>query len=195
MNDESSSIKSRSKVARMLKNSQTKVIMPVVLLGLLRAHQSSGQTQFADREIKTHYEAALAEMRVFLGHSLHIGARYYDAYGSRMSRYGVLESIGHLVYSLAPSFQSDAVDLGEYIPLAIRDHIQAKLGSIPELADHTARSELAQNSSEFFNSVSEHIGKNPANFEIFSFALIKVHLEIRLPGLPRYTNLRTRQWS
>ena len=46
------------------------------------------------------YEAAVSSLKRFLGHDVHIGAKYYDSYGLRMSRYSVLKSIAHLKYEL-----------------------------------------------------------------------------------------------
>jgi len=37
----------RSEIDRMLKNSQTKVIAPVITFGLLKAHAKTGETQFS----------------------------------------------------------------------------------------------------------------------------------------------------
>ena len=81
----------KSEIERMLKNSQTKVINPVLTFGLLQEYCASKKTVFTDSEICTAYEAAVKHLKEFLGHDVHIGAKYYDAYGSRMSRYGVLE--------------------------------------------------------------------------------------------------------
>src|SRR2546430_10069084 len=82
----------RDEIDRMLKYSQTKVIMPVVTLGLLRIFLENGKRVFSDGEIKRAYEGAVKYLVEFLGHDVHIGAKYYDAYGTRMSRYSVLRS-------------------------------------------------------------------------------------------------------
>lgn len=92
----------RGEVNRMLKNSQTKIIMPVVTLGLLRMFLKTRRLVYSDPEIKKAYEAAVRLLKAFLGHDVHVGAKYYDAYGTRMSRYSVLKSIGHLKYELQP---------------------------------------------------------------------------------------------
>jgi hypothetical protein len=101
----------KTEIERMLKNSQTKVIAPVITLGLLREYSLSKRTNFSDSELRKSYEAAVKQLKEFLGHDVHIGAKYYDAYGSRMSRYGVLEQIGHLKYRLLPAYveQADAL--------------------------------------------------------------------------------------
>ena len=44
----------RGEIDRMLKYSQTKVIMPVVTFGLLRAFIGNGKCVFSDAEIKKH---------------------------------------------------------------------------------------------------------------------------------------------
>ena len=80
----------RGEIDRMLKYSQTKVIMPVVTLGLLKVFLQEGQRVFTDPEIKKACGASVRKMKQFLGHDVHIGAKYYDAYGSRMTRYSVL---------------------------------------------------------------------------------------------------------
>src|SRR6266702_3672128 len=98
----------------MLKNSQTKVIMPVVTLGLLNEHRASRKTTFTDSEIRKAYQAAVRELKEFLGHDVHIGAKYYDAYGSRMSRYRVLKPTGHLRYKLQDDYQKAALTLSKW---------------------------------------------------------------------------------
>lgn len=167
----------RSEIDRMLKYSQTKVIMPVVTLGLLRTFLRTQQPVFSDAQIKAAYEAAVRELKTFLGHDVHIGAKYYDAYGSRMSRYSVLRSIGHLRYRLLSPYTNFASALSDWIPRRIRQHIDQRLGIVPLLGDSAARLTHAANPARFLDLIREQIGKTPANFEIFSFAVIKVHLE------------------
>jgi hypothetical protein len=167
----------RSEINRMLKNSQTKVIMPVVTLGLLREFVRTGQRAFLDPEIKKAYEAAVRSLKVFLGHDVHIGARYYDAYGTRMSRYTVLKSVGHLKYELLAPYSTFASGLCEWIPVRIRSHIEQRLGVVPLLSNPATRVAYAEDKEKFLGLIQQQIDKTPANFEIFSFAVIKVHLE------------------
>ena len=77
----------------------------------------------------------MAYLKTFLGHDVHIGAKYYDAYGSRMSRYQVVESVGHLKYRLLAPFSSDAKKLTKWIPNRIKEHISERLGAVPLLGD------------------------------------------------------------
>ena len=161
----------------MLKYSQTKVIMPVIALGLLRAHLEDGRTQFADSEIRKVYEAAVKNLKQFLGHDVHIGAKYYDAYGLRMSRYSVLKSVDHLEYELLSPYSDFAEPLCQWIPGRIREHIDDRLGVVPLLHEAATRTKLAEDRKRFLELIQQQIGKTPANFEIFSFAVIKVHLE------------------
>jgi hypothetical protein len=167
----------QGEIDRMLKYSQTKVIMPVVTLGLLRVFLETRQLVFSDSEIKTGYEAAVRHLKSFLGHDVHIGAKYYDAYGTRMSRYSVLKSVGHLKYELLPPYTTFASHLCDWIPPRIKRHIDERLGVVPLLGDLATRVTYAENPSHFLDLIREQIGKTPANFEIFSFAVIKVHLE------------------
>src|ERR1035441_10321862 len=60
----------RSEINRMLKNSQTKVIMPVVTLGLLNVFLQKGQRVFTDPEVKKAYEIAVKRLKEFLGHDV-----------------------------------------------------------------------------------------------------------------------------
>ena len=161
----------------MLKNSQTKGLVAVITLGLVREHAASQKIIFSDSEIRKAYHSAVHQLTEFLGHDFHIGAKYYDAYGSRMSRYGVLEQVGHLKYRLLPPFTTEAKELGNWIPEMIKQHIDLRLGVVPTLCDPTTRATLAEQRDRFLALISGQISKTPANFEIFSFAVIKVHLE------------------
>src|SRR5438128_3079862 len=124
----------RCEIDRMLKYSQTKVIMPVVTLGLLSVFLEKGERAFSDPEIKKAYEAAVRRLKEFLGHDVHIGAKYYDAYGSRMARYSVLKSVGHLKYKLLAPYTAFAAPLCDWIPPRIKPHIEERLGGGPCLA-------------------------------------------------------------
>ena len=119
----------------MLKYSQTKVIMPVIAFGLLRAYAETKKRTFTDNEIQKAYEAAVKDLKQFLGHDVHIGAKYYDAYGLRMSRYSVLKSVGHLSYELLPPYSDFAIALSHWIPGRIKQHIDQRLGIVPLLHD------------------------------------------------------------
>jgi hypothetical protein len=169
--------KSKSEVERMLKNSQTKVIVPVITLGLVREYVASKQTVFTDNDVRKIYEATVRQLREFLGHDLHIGAKYYDAYSSRMSRYGVLKQVGHLKFRLVAPYTTDAKILCDWIPERIKQHIDDRLGVVPLLKDSSERAALAEQPEKFLGLIREQIDKTPANFEIFSFAVLKVHLE------------------
>src|SRR6266511_2196097 len=164
-------------IERMLKNSQTKVIMPAVVLGVLQQHVASQQTIFSDADVRTSYQSAVRFLRRHLGHDVHIGAKYEDAYGMRMSRYGVLSSVGHLRYELAKGFADHADRLCSWIPDRVKQHIESRIGIIPLLADPTVRLEISNDNARFIDLIKELIAANPTSFEIVSFAIIKVHLE------------------
>ncbi|MGI0133543.1 MAG: hypothetical protein ACREBW_01105 [Candidatus Micrarchaeaceae archaeon] len=167
----------RDEIDRMLKYSQTKVIMPVVTLGLLRIFLENGKCAFSDAEIKRAYEGAVKYLVKFLGHDVHIGAKYYDAYGTRMSRYSVLKPIGHLKYELVTPYTTFAASLCEWIPPRIAHHIEERLGAVPLLSNSATRVAYAEKRERFLELIRQQIDKTPANFEILSFAVIKVHLE------------------
>ena len=167
----------RSEVERMLKNSQTKVIMPVITLGLLNVFRKTGKSAFSDSDVRTAYGHAIRKLKQFLGHDVHIGAKYYDSYGLRMSRYNVLESVGHLQYELLPPYTTFAATLCEWIPQRIKQHIEDRLGVIPLLADPGTRIAYTEDPVRFLDLIRQQIDRNGTNFEIFGFAVIKVHLE------------------
>lgn len=167
----------KAEIERMLKNSQTKVIMPVIALGLLRIHSTTKKKLFTDSEIHKAYRAAVKDLKLFLGHDIHIGARYEDAYGMRMSRYHVLKTVEHLNYELLPPYTSYARALCDWIPGRIKQHIDGRLGVVPLLHDSNARVAFADDKTRFLNLVRDQIGNTPSNFEIFSFAVMKVHLD------------------
>ena len=166
-----------TEVERMLKNSQTKVIAPIVTLGILEEHSATGRTEFSDAQIRKCYASAVARIKTTVGHNVHFGAKYYDAYGSRMSRYHVLDPIGHLKYRLLPPFTKHAKSLCSWIPKRINEHIVERLGVVPLLADSSKRLALAEDREQFLVLIQTQIDKTPANFEIFTFSVIKVHLE------------------
>jgi len=151
--------------------------MLVVTLGLLSVFKKSGKRTYSDAEIKNAYESTVKSLTAFMGHDVHIGAKYYDAYGTRMSRYRVLKSIGHLKYQLLAPYTTFASELCEWLPFRIKKHIEDRLGVVPLLGNATTRIGYAENPEQFLKLICEQIDKTAANFEIFSFAVMKVQLE------------------
>lgn len=167
----------KAEFERMLKNSQTKVIMPALGLGVLRQFLAARDVTFTDSQLRTSYELAVHSLKEHLGHDVHVGAKYEDAYGMRMSRYGMLKSVGHLRYELSKPFRDNATELAAWLPDRIKQHMGVRIGIILQLADAKTRLKLARNRGEFVTLIEEQIDRNPTTFEIVSFAVIKVHLE------------------
>lgn len=168
----------QSSIDRMLKNSQTKVIFPIITLALLRENSESGKSIFSDYEIRKAYEKTVQFMKEYLGHDVHIGGKYYDAYPSRnLPRYGVVKALGDMQYELLSPYLENSATLSAWLPSRIKDHITERLGLIPLLAEQKTRAELSADTNQFLEIINDHINKTPTNFEIFSFAVIKVHLE------------------
>lgn len=69
----------KAEIERMLKNSQTKVIAPLVTFGLVRTYSATKNAIFSDSDLQKAYGTAVKVMKAFLGHDMHIGAKYYDA--------------------------------------------------------------------------------------------------------------------
>jgi hypothetical protein len=96
-------------------------------------------------------------LKEHLGHDVHIGAKYEDAYGMRMSRYGFFRSVGHLKYVLADRFADCAEQLVSWIPDRIKQHIESRIGVIPELADSKVRLKIADDISKFMKLIGEQM--------------------------------------
>lgn len=165
-------------IGTMLKRSQTKVIYPVITLGLLKEYLNCGTTVFSHAEIRRVYNRTVGEICAAMGHDLHVGGRYETAYASRsLPRYGVLRALPEEMYQITEAFQVCAPQLVAWIPEQVMGHIQERLGIIPALGVRANRSELAENRERFLGMVSLHIDQSPTNFEIISFAILRVHLE------------------
>jgi hypothetical protein len=165
-------------IEKMLERSQTKIIFPLITLGLVKEYHDKGKCLFSDTEIRKCYEETVKYMVDYLNHDLHIGGRYYDAYPSRnLPKYGVLKVTGNKQYELLSPYKTSAEILISWIPERIKQHINERLGLIPNLGDQSYRAKLSTNKPQFISAIKEYANKNPTNFEIFSFAVMKVHLE------------------
>lgn len=167
----------KAQVELMLARSKTKVIAPTLTLGLLQAHLQTGETQFSEARMVECYLAAVRFMQGKLGHSLHIGAKWEDAYSKRtLPKYHVVVSKDS-GYQLAGPFARSAKALATWIPTAVADYISLKLGVVPRLGDKTFRAEAADSVARFIELIEQNIDTNPANFELICFAVLRVHLE------------------
>lgn len=168
----------KERINLMLKRSQTKVIFPIITLGLLNEFQKNNKDVFTDLEVKSCYEDAVKFIKEFLGHDFHVGAKYYDAYPSRnLPKYGVLKALDNKIYQILPPFTTNAKELTDWIKEIIKLYIDEKLGIIPRLANRDFRVKISESDIDFMDLIKQHIDKNPTNFEICSFAILKVHLE------------------
>lgn len=168
----------KEQIEKMLSRSKTKIIFPIITFGLLKKYNDSGQEYFWDNEIKNNYECSVSFFKSFLGHSLHIGGKYYDAYPSRnLPKYGVLQVVENKKYFLTEAYKNSSTDLIVIIPELIKVFVTQKFGKIPLLAEPSQRLKISEDKNEFMSLLSKQINANPNNFEIFSFAVLKVHLE------------------
>lgn len=167
-----------SEIDLMLKRSKTKVIFPIITYGLILEFIQTKKTIFTDTEIKNIYEKAVLYFKKYMGHDLHIGGKYYDAYPARnLPKYGVLKVIDNKKYQLTKKFQENSEKLLNYIPSLVKKYISLKLGELPSFSDAKERLNIAQDEDIFKKLIVKHININPMNFEIFSFGILKVHLE------------------
>lgn len=168
----------QNEIEKMLLRSKTKVIFPIISYGLINLFLENNQDEFTDREVKKSYEDSVKFFKEYLGHSLHIGGKYYDAYPSRnLPKYGVLKVIDNKKYLLTEPYKNSAKELIEIIPKLIKEFITNKIGSIPNLENLESRVKVAKSREKFIELLTEQIIINPTNFEIFSFAILKTHLE------------------
>lgn len=86
-------------------------------------------------------------------------------------------SVAHLRYELLPPYTTFAASLCDWIPLRIKEHVEDRSGVVPLLGESSTRMAYADDPTRFLELLGQQIDKTPANFEIFSFAVIKVHLE------------------
>lgn len=162
----------------MLRRSKTKVIFPLITFGLLNEFKRSNKETFTDSDIQKAYKVSVEYFKDFLKHSFHIGGKYYDAYSTRnLPKYGVLRVVKNKTYKLLGPYKNSATELIRLIPLKTKSHIEQKLGVIPKLGDPIERTKLSIDKQRYHDLLQKHIDTNPINFEIFCFAIIKVHLE------------------
>lgn len=167
----------KEQVELMLARSKTKVIAPTLTLGLLQAHLQSGVTHFSEAEMVECYLSAVRFMQGKLGHSLHIGAKWEDAYSKRtLPKYHVVVARRN-GYRLTGPFTRSAGALASWLPMTIADYISLKLGIVPRLGDKTFRADAAESVVDFIKLLEQNIDTNPANFELICFAVLRVHLE------------------
>ncbi len=165
-------------IERMLKRSQTKILFPVITLGIVKSFLETGNDTFTDLEIRGIYQKRVQELKRYLGHDLHIGGMYYDAYSSRnLPQYKVIKIIGRKRYQLNPLYKNCAQELSIWLPERIKAFIDDKLGIVTKLAQQETRVKISSDPRKFVEIIKDHIDKNASNFEIFGFAIIKVHLE------------------
>jgi len=168
----------KREISRMFTRSQTKLIFPVITLGLLKSYNEEQREIFTNLEIGRIYNKTVQELKTYLGHDLHIGGRYYDAYPSRnLPKYGVLIVLGEKRYQLGDLYKDNTKALYDWLLLKVKEYINEKLGIIIQLSDSIKRTEIANNQQRFINIVKTEIVRNATYFEIFSFAIFKVHLE------------------
>jgi len=148
----------KKSIERMLSRTQTKMLFPVITLGLVQSFLRKRRGIFTDLEVRRSYEQAVQDMKRYLGHNLHIGGEYYDAYPSRnMPKYGVIRVLGNKRYRLQPLYQRYARQLARWLPEVIKMSIAERIGVVADLANHGTRSAISSDAEKFIAVVREHI--------------------------------------
>ena len=164
-------------ISVMVERSKTRLIAPTLTLGLLQAFSTNKKFIFSELETQTAYSSAVKHLQGFMGHGLHIGAKWEDAYSRRtLPKYQVLKPLESGYELLAP-YTAFSAQLIPWIENTIRKYIGSKLGNIPKLEDKQFRAKLATNREAFLLLLKQNIELNPANFEFICFAVLRVHLE------------------
>lgn len=168
----------RQNIEKMLSRSTTKLIAPVITYGLLKTYIENRKENYSDAEVKQCYVQAVQFFKKYLGHSLHIGGKYWDAYASRtLPKYGVLKTLDNKQYILTEPYRIASSELLVFLPTRIQTFIETKIGIIPNLETIEERLALAKDKEKFLEFIRKQIGINPSNFEVFAFAVLKTHLE------------------
>ena len=132
---------------------------------------------FSERETQSAYTDAVRRLKDFMGHSLHFGAKWEDAYSRRtLPKYRVLKPLDE-GYELLPPYTLFARKLVPWMESSIQNYIAGRLGEIPKLEDKNFRTQLSSNRDAFLKLLAHNIELNPANFEYICFAVLRVHLE------------------
>jgi hypothetical protein len=71
----------------------------------------------------------------------------------------------------------NAIELVNWIPDIIKKHIESKIGLIPTLGNDKDRLLIAIDKEKFQSFIKNNITLNPSNFEVFSFSILRIHLE------------------
>src|SRR5690348_5127128 len=130
---------SKAAILSMLKKSQTKVIFPIIAFGLLNEFLKTGKKDFIDSEVRKAYHNAVNYIQNYIGHKLHTGGKYYDAYPIRkLPRYGLL-TVNGKSFEITELFQNNANELVRWLPEVIKTHIESKIGLIPTLGNDSER--------------------------------------------------------
>ena len=122
-------------ISVMVERSKTRLIAPTLTLGLLQSYVGNDKTIFSERETQAAYAHAVKHLQGFMGHGLHIGAKWEDAYSRRtLPKYQVLKPLESGYELLAP-YTAFSSQLIPWIENTIRKYIESKLGNIPKLED------------------------------------------------------------
>ena len=89
----------------------------------------------------------------------------------------MLKSFGNNTYLLVDTYSNNTDVLLQTIPNLVTSYINKKLGNIPLLNNPNERFELSNSETKFLYFIEKQIEINPVNFEIFCFAILKIHLE------------------
>jgi len=169
----------QASVDGMISKTKTKLIAPILTVGILRRYVLNGIVEFSEQEMRQAYEAEVcATVREVLGHNLHVGGKYEDAYCSRtLPKYGIVVPIAIRRYQAASEVVEHAASVVAYIRGRIPEFVARKLGGITQIQSVADRAALASEPANFISLLDQDMQRSPSHFEIISFAVLRVHLE------------------
>ena len=158
---------------------KTKLIAPVLYCRhFAKAHRDRGHRIHGTGNARMYQCEVCLTVRDVLGHNLHVGGRYEDAYSSRtLPKYGVVALSRSRTYALSSDYQKQATEVLEYILAALPQYVGKKLGGVIRLQSAAERLEISGDPIGFARILDSEMQRSAAHFEIVSFAVLKVHLE------------------
>jgi hypothetical protein len=184
-------------ISVMVARSKTRLIAPTLTLGLLQSYVGNGKIIFSERETQMAYAHAVKYLQGFMGHGLHIGAKWEDAYSRRtLPKYQVLKPLENGYELLAP-YTTFSSQLIPWIENTIRKYIESKLGNIPNWKTNSSAQDLQRTARHFCNYSNEtsNLTQQISNsFVLQCFVCIWKNLPVRFIATHAHLHM-TKAWT
>jgi len=164
---------------KMISMTKTKLIAPVLTAGIMRRLVLRGFLDYSERDMREAYEEEVCHTaREILGHNLHVGGDYEDAYCSRtLPKYGIVTPIGDRRYTTTNEIVAHAASVLAHIEARVPEFVASKIGGVTALQSAAQRLVIAADQAAFCGVLTQEMQRSPSHFEIVSFAVLRIHLE------------------